>query len=190
MSEWAIFYVIGCVGAIFLYIVDATIGTAINWFTKGNILKGNLKKLDETDKQTFWEKVGIAVLLFVSSALLSWIQVLFSLWSILSKLFNLLRELLTSVPEDIKQLRFPLYNNPEMSREMVWAYLRAIEVKAGVGQPTESKLLSTMEYVTENHPYFNRVEALNHLKSLNVVNGETITSAIGRLRAEGLGDTL
>ena len=110
------------------------------------------------------------------------------MWLIVQLLFHGLRELMTAYPDEIMQLRYPLYNNPGMRREAVWAYLQALEAKAGGGQPSDSKLIWSMDAIIENHPSFSRIEALNHLKGLNTVNAEIITSAIERSRAPNISD--
>jgi hypothetical protein len=114
---------------------------------------------------------------------LSWLQVLISLLWSPWKLLKMLREALTVVPQDIKQLRFPLYNNPEMSREAVWAYVRALNAKAGGSLATASELLDSLQLVADNHKHFDAALALNHLKELKAVSPEAIDSALERVGA-------
>jgi hypothetical protein len=94
---------------------------------------------------------------------------------------TVLREVFTSVPQEIKQLRFPLYNNPDMSREAVWACMRALQARAGGNLATASELLGSLQAVIDNYKHFDAGLALKHLKELNVVSAEAIDSAMQRL---------
>ena len=95
-----------------------------------------------------------------------------------------IREAFVTVPQDIKQLRFPLYNNPDMSREAVWAYVRALHAKTGGTLSTPSELLSSLQSVIDNHKHFDARLELQHLRELHAVSAESIDGAMGQIEAK------
>lgn len=101
-------------------------------------------------------------------------------------LLNVVRESLTTKPESVKALRFPLRNNPNMSREAVWAYLSALSVKAGEKQPNEIDLLYFLDEVADYYPAFNKQVALNQLKDLDFTNKNIIISVLSELNTLGV----
>jgi hypothetical protein len=183
MSTWLFIYLAGCVVAVLLSVASVVLFSALQWILKGNIIRRNLKKLDETENESFWSEFGTATLLIALSAALSWIQVLITLVGSLWKLLEILRELFVNVPETIKKLRFPLQNNPDMSREAVWAYVRAIEAKAGANLFNAYGLLSSLQSVIDNHKDFDSHTALQHLRALDAVSSEVIDAAMKRIEA-------
>jgi hypothetical protein len=184
MSDWLTVYLVGCAVAVLFWLVDVALFSALDWILKGGVLRKNLRKLDAPDTETFWTKFWVHAVLLLLSFALSWIQVLISLFSILWRLMKIVREAFVTVPEDIKQLRFPLYNNPEMSREAVWAYTRALQAKAGGNLATVSELLGSLQSVIDNCKHFDARGALKHLRELNAVSAEAIDVAIKRIDAE------
>jgi hypothetical protein len=118
---------------------------------------------------------------FVFQAALSWIGVLVILWQAASVLLKTLRDAMQSTPEEIKLLRFPLRNNPNLSREAVWAYIHALQVKVGEAAPDELALLRSLHNMHEQHPYFDRRAALSQLSGLKVVSDAIISSALSRV---------
>lgn len=180
------FYLTGCIFVALLISLKIIIFLAIGWITKGNILKRNFKKVLPPEEGTFTEKASGFLILFAFDAALSWISVVVVLWQIATELLRTLRELLSPIPEAIKMLRFPLRNNPDMSRESVWAYLFALQIKVGGKQPTETELLGPLNEIFSYYPSFNRSAALKQLASLNVISPEVLSAAMGQLsRAEG-----
>jgi hypothetical protein len=85
-----------------------------------------------------------------------------------------LREVFSPVPEEIKLLRFPLYNNSELSREKVWAYFIALQFKTGSNHPEESFLFNSILDIKIFYPFFNSITALKELEKLNIVSEDII----------------
>ena len=184
MSDWLVIYLSGCVVAALLWLVSLALFSTVDWILKGGVVRTNLKKLDGPDTEPFWTKFWTKAVLLALSLALSWIEVVMSLGLIAWRLMKTLREAFVTVPQDIKQLRFPLYNNPDMSREAVWAYVRALHAKTGGTLSTPSELLSSLQSVIENHKHFNARLALQHLKELNAVSRESIDGAMEKIEAK------
>lgn len=183
MSDWLIYYFVGCFAVVLLQIGSFTFFATLDWFLKGSVFRKNLKKLDPPEeKKSFWSKALIVFGMLLFDVALSWIGVLLQLWNIGTRLLGMVRDIFASVPEELKVLRYPLRNNPEMSREAVWAYLRAAEAKFGGVQASEHTLLYSIQAVREHYPYFDRVAALNQLKTLNAVSPDAIAAALEQVR--------
>lgn len=170
-------YLFGCVLFLLLSLFKVVIFYTIDWITKANILNMNIRKIMPPNEMTVLQNVSkfIGILLF--EMLLSWINVVLVLWQIVTTLIRILRDLLTPAPEAIKILRFPLRNNPKMAREAVWAYVIALNVKAGVKRPDEYGLVEAIREISENYPNFNYRDALAHLGSLEAIPTEKIKHA-------------
>ena len=179
-------YLIGCALVVFLTLFKVVIFWFIGWITKENILNKNLKKLQYPDETTFTSKTLLFLGATVLEAVLSWVNVLVIHFQIIKMLLNVVREALTTKPEAVKALRFPLRNNPNMSREAVWAYLSALQVKVGEKQPNESDLLYSLDEVADYYPAFNKQVALNQLKELNVTSKDIIVSVLNELNNLGV----
>lgn len=179
-------YLIGCALVVFLTLFKAVFYWFIVWITRENILNNNLKKLQSPDERTFPEKALLFLGTIALEAALSWINVIVIILQIIKLLLNVIREALTTKPEAVKELRFPLRNNPDMSREAVWAYLSALQVKAGEKQPDVSDLLYSLDELTEYYPSFNKQVALNQLEDLNVISKDTLLSVLNELDTLGM----
>jgi hypothetical protein len=177
-------YLVGCLVTLVLIVAKATIFSVIDWATKANILTKNLKKLAPPDTKRWWDKVTGFVFLALIEIALSWINVPIALWQVSTGLFRVLRDLLTPVPEEIKLLRFPLRNNPEMPRELVWAYMLALMVKGGGITATPDYVSSSMQAVKRNHPSFSDNTAIEMLKSLKVLDSDVLSEAIDLARQD------
>ena len=175
------FYLVGCILVVVFFLVKITIFWVINWITKGNILNKNLKKLLPPDERNFGEKVALFFGALILEMALSWINVVIVLWQITSTLFRTAREVFSSTPEAIKLLRFPLRNNPNLSRESVWAYMFALQIKIGERQPNESELLMTLNDLFGYYPSFDRMAALKQLEILNVISSDVMFSTVSHL---------
>ena len=106
------------------------------------------------------------------------------LWQIPTAPFRVLRDVFTPTPEEIKLLRFPLRNNPEMSRESVWAYVLALQVKSGDKLPDESALLTSLKEMSNHYHTFDSRTALKQLDNLKVISPEVMTASLKRLVSE------
>lgn len=121
---YSFIYLLGCVFVVVVLIFKFILFMFLSWIIKENILNKNLKKIQSPNEDSFSIK---AFKFFVSSIVevaLSWIGVTVNVFHIMIRLLKVLREILVSTPEDIRLLRFPLRNNPNLSREAVWAYLK------------------------------------------------------------------
>jgi ABC-type multidrug transport system fused ATPase/permease subunit len=174
-------YLLGCVLVVILSIFKMILFWIISWITKDNILGKNLKKVLPPDEKTFLQKAIWFIAVFTLEAALSWINVIVVIWLIMTTVLKHLREALSSTPEAIKLLRFPLKNNPHMSREAVWAYLYALQMKVGERTPTESDILFSLNELSEHYPSLDRKAALNQLSSLNVMSTDVISSVLDGL---------
>jgi hypothetical protein len=75
----------------------------------------------------------------------------------------------TSQPEEIRLLRYPFFNNPNMSREAVWAYTKAIDIKSGIEWDVDD-LHDSLKDLVLVYPTFNSLSAIKVLGDLNVVS--------------------
>lgn len=182
MNEYLFIYLVGCLFAFLLILIKSVVGFFLAWLFKGNIFQKNLKKIQSPpDERTFIQKALVIIGTLLFESLLSWINVIVALWQILAMLFRVIRETLVSVPEEIKQLRFPLINNPGLSREAVWAYWTALAEKAGDAHHSHDDLYTQLMQLKENYRWFNEKDALRRLASLNVVDPEAIEGAASSL---------
>ncbi|MES2106964.1 MAG: hypothetical protein V4634_23310 [Pseudomonadota bacterium] len=170
-------YLIGCFFVAILILFKTILFWLLDWLTKANVLKKNIEKISPPDGKTFLAKFGMFVGIALFEVLLSWINVAVISWQIAIGILRVSRDALQPAPEAVKSLRFPLRNNPNMSRESVWAYLQALGVKAG-GNPTIEELANSLNEIAEIYPTFNRTIALKKLESLYVMNPESISAAL------------
>ncbi len=111
-NEYISLYLLGCLLVMILTFFKFIIFRAVAWFSKANVLVQNLKKIEPPDKKSLARKIGYSVALLIVETLVSWINVVVIIWQIISGVFGVIREAVSSVPEEIKSLRFPLRNNP------------------------------------------------------------------------------
>jgi len=177
-NSWALIYVTGCVVEVIVLSVNSLILWTIRTITGANTVKRNLKKLEPPDRTSFLERVGKSLGAIIFEIALSWIGVVLGVWVFLRTLLGILQEVFASTPEEIRRLRYPLRNNPSLSRETVWAYLTAVAALGGnpVTDPTE--LLSSTEDIVKNYPDFNSGLALRQLQSLGVVDSGVAAAAL------------
>jgi hypothetical protein len=176
-------YLAGCICYALLIPIKMIILYFLSWITKDNILIKNIKKINPPDqKHAFKDRLIVYGIFIGVDVTLSWINVAIVLWLIAVELFSVLRHLLTSVPDEIKLLRFPLKNNPHMPRESVWSHMTALNVKLGAPVPMTSTLIQDLNVVRGYHQSFDRISALKQLDSLRIINSETISSALKELQ--------
>lgn len=176
-------YLVGCVFAFCLYFVVIAENYIIDWVFKGNVFKKNLNKIKDPAEQSFKFEAGMFAFYLVIGTISSWLGVLSHLWQIFWKPLAVMRDLFLSVPEEIKLLRFPLMNNPNLSREAVWAYLYAYNIKTGA-IPDARLMAWELEEIGDYYPSFNNEVALKTLGSLCEVDQETISNVLAHLRIE------
>jgi hypothetical protein len=166
-------YLLGSAAACVASVVITLEAYAVSWFFKGNILRKNLEKIQSPSEHALLLKLGGFAVVILINAVMSWIAVLICIFQFFMVPLSALRDAISSTPEDIKQLRFPLHNNPNLSRESVWAYLQALKAKVGQGDSAaamEYELLQIEGY----YPHFHKQGAFNALKSLNVVHPDLL----------------
>ncbi len=173
-------YLIGSAVAVLLGVFVVIETLILGWLFKGNILQKNLNKIKDPETYGFKVNAGLFVFGLFTGALMSWLGVLQYLWQIIWTPIRVLRELLSSTPEEIKTLRFPLMNNPELSREAVYAYAYALGVKAGA-IPSSWQIAQELKDIEGFYPSFNPKRALESLKSLGVIEQETMSEALAEL---------
>lgn len=171
-------YLVGCVLVVALTVFKVILFRVIDWVIRANVLKRNLTKVLPPDEKTFGEKAARSLMTFTVEALLSWINVIVILWQIVVTSIRVARDLLQPVPEEIKILRFPLRNNPDMPRESVWAYLHALGVKAGEKSPDKAALLQSLNEIANYYPSFDRLAALRQLERLKAINPDIIAASL------------
>ncbi len=180
-SVWFEIYLVGCLLAVPMMLLNTVIIWFLNWLTKTNILIRNLKKLAPPDETSLSIKTLKIVGIYVFETALSWVSVAAGLFQLARVLLSTVREALTSIPEAIRTLRFPLRNNPELSRESVWAHAFGLRVLAGDPPGSASEILSSLAEIGEHHRTFDGSLALRQLKALHVVEPEMITEALASL---------
>lgn len=172
-------YLLGCVFSAILSFMSTVLFWIIARLTRSDVIAKNLRKIwIPPDTSSTPQKLGAFVGLMVLAAMFSWASLIIALGVIAWRLLAILRDAFASVPQAIQELRFPLKNNPEMSREAVWAYVRAISIKNGEKEPAADGLLSELDGLLEHYPSFSRTAALQQLQSLNVIDADTMTAAI------------
>lgn len=140
------------------------------WITKESVLNKNLLKLQANESISFIQKHMPTVALLLMDVALSWIVVPILIWKIIALPLELLRKALTSTPNDIKALRYPLWNNPELTSEAVWAHITAHDAKTRGELINEYALHILVTAQHEIDPFFDQIKALEILDSLNICN--------------------
>ncbi len=181
LHDYLLIYLIGCAFFIILWILNLVMHWSLGWITKENILNKNLNKLQPPNKNSSIKKSCIYFFVFLCEVLLSWIGVIVQTFLFIKLPLKLIREFLTVTPEEIKVLRFPLWNNPDLSRESVWALINALLVKTGEKQFDEFELIHSLEELTRNYPSFSSNVALRQLNNLKVIDKKIIESALSLL---------
>lgn len=164
-------YLVGCAVAVALTVVASIAVHVVSWMSKGNICAKNLRKLDPPEVSPAAAYLGVLVL----NGILSWLTVLsFLAWQFPVAVFRFVRELVTSTPETIKLLRFPLYNNPHMTAEAVWAQVVALNLAAGADRPTVRSVLEGLDEVKGKVASFHPELAIDQLSFLKAVDTAVI----------------
>jgi hypothetical protein len=181
--EYLEIYLLGSATVAVLSILKYLYFNAIAWIFKVHVINKNLAKISLDSQLTFWEKLGtFGVALFFES-LLSWINVPIICWQFFHETIKVLRESISTVPEDIKILRYPLKNNPNLEAEIVWAYSQALNFKNGTVFSSLDLANSLVELKNKNK-YFQSNKAINSLKSLAVYPTDVVDEIEIRLRSE------
>ena len=174
-------YLMGCLLAFFLHFVVMAEGYMIDWVSKGNVLRKNLNKIKDPSQQGFKATAIMFAFGLIIGTVMSWLGVLLYLWQIFWIPLRAIRDALSSAPEEIKLLRFPLKNNPNLARESVWAYLNALGIKAGT-IPNPTQMAWELEEIGDYYPSFNSDVALEALRSLGGIDQEILSEVSAHLR--------
>lgn len=175
LNDFFQIYLTGCVFVVILTLSKAAIAYFLNWLTKENNLIHNISKLIKPDETTLVSKVGKFTVIVLLEALLSWINVVLIIFQIVIIVLKHIRVALQAKPEIVKKLVYPLKHNTLLSREAVWAYNMALRVTEGL-QPSEHDLFNSLDTVGSYYPSFRKQAALNHFKSLEIINDGVILS--------------
>jgi hypothetical protein len=184
MDNWLELYILGCVAAAVVCIFNWILLWSMRWLSKTSIFLRNMKKIQPPSEVSVVARTlsGVGAVLFEIA--FSWISVLVGIIGFFRTVFVGLREVFTSVPEGIRALRFPLFNNPHMSPEAVWAHAVAIAVLAGEPVSDASQLLAMLADVMSERSGFGACRALSILASLGVVDPKIIDEASRQFAAE------
>lgn len=160
-------YALGCVAVVLFMPIKAFLLWALAWITKGNVFRKNIRKLSRPDTDSVVAKASLLVGEVALEVALSWIALLIGVCQLALVLLRVLREAVSSTPEEIKRLRFPLLNNPMLPPELVWAHTTALRIKAGALDCR--KVARSLEEIPEQLPSFNSRTALMQLEGLNAL---------------------
>lgn len=131
MKDFVVIYIIGAIVTFLLHIFHIILFWALAWLTNEHILWRNLKKLERPDHKEWYVKLAGNSFLIAIDVFFSWLGAPLIAWRIFARLLTTAKMRFATVPEEIKKLRFPLWNNPELSTEAVWAYTSALSVLNG-----------------------------------------------------------
>jgi hypothetical protein len=176
-------YLLGCALVPALALVSVFTFWVLAWLTKTNVLTKNLKKLQaSTTRAPFPSRAVKFLATWLFEIALSWISVALLVWRLLKILLGTAREVLSSRPESIKLLSYPLKNDPHLPVESVWAYAYALTIRGGSPPPDEAALTAELEEISAQKPRFDRAVALRQLESLDVVKPAVIAAVAARRR--------
>lgn len=164
------FYLLGCVVVVILAPLRLALLWSLAWITKGNVYARNVRKLLPRDTDAFWKKAVAFLGMFAFDVALSWLIVIYAFVQIALILLRTIREAMSSTPEEIKLLRFPLMNNPELPPESVWAHLTALNARAGTVE--YSDIARDLVGLPESLSSFDSRTALAQLERLHAVPPE------------------
>jgi hypothetical protein len=174
-------YLLGCGLVPVLAVTYLLLGWILSWITKANVVAKNLRKLQPPlNKAPFWARAGKFLATWVAEVALSWISVAMQAWRFVSVLLRTTREILSSEPETVRRLRYPLKTNPDLPVESVWAYLYALNIRVGSPPPDEATLTEHLAEASTLGPAFDRVVALRQLEALDVVKPSIISAVLAR----------
>lgn len=174
-------YLVGSGVAVFLGLFVILEFQILSWIVKGNVCRGNLNKIQDPETQGFKASAKLFLVNSLEAAVMSWLAVLQYLWRAFWMPISVVREALSSVPEEIKSLRYPLYNNPDLSRESVWAYACALKIKTGA-TVNAIHMKWGLEEIEGYYPSFDSEAALATLQSLVAIDEQTLIEVISRIR--------
>jgi hypothetical protein len=164
-EQYLAFYLIGCLLVVMLMLIHAIIYWSLSWLTKsGQAMKNAKKIMDPNETSTLF----ITFTFIIIDISLSWINVLIIPFQIIKGLVTALRES-WSTPASVKTLRYPLKNNPDMTREAVWAHIVSILVLMTGQQPESDEIADGLLEIQNWYPSFDTSTALDQLIALSVV---------------------
>ncbi len=168
MGDIWVIYVIGAVFSLCLHIFNLSFFWALAWLTNEIILWHNLKKLEAQDDRSCFNKVTENTWPVLIDTLASWLTVPILAWRIGVRLLTVLNMRFAVVPEEIKRLRFPLWNNPDLSPEAVWAYTNALSVLNGDAVDW-GELVRRLELLKRAVPNLDQQKAIELFEDLKVI---------------------
>lgn len=116
-------------------------------------------------------KPSVGMYLFEIS--ISWLGFFFKCFLAIRGVYQILQHGFKHMPERVKEVRYPLFNNPNLSAESVWARWTAIPIL--LGDPiNNSRLVDDLSRVQGKNEHFNVERALTALAELNVLKSEDL----------------
>jgi hypothetical protein len=186
---WLAIYLVGAAITFLLILVKLFLSLCLRWMTKVSIWQKNLAKIQPPKENLKWYwNVAMFLGMSLIECCLSWINVPVLIWQIIKILLDVIREMFTSVPERIKELRYPIRNIPNLEAESVWAHGLGLSVCAGSALPTVTSIVSELNEIKSFNRNFNPAVAVDHLKRLGVVSAEITTRVAERLNARHVAD--
>jgi hypothetical protein len=174
-------YLLGCGFVPVLAVTCVAFTWVLSWITKANVVAKNLRKLEPSQsKAPFASRAGKFLATWTAEMALSWISVAVLAWRTVSVFFRTIREIFSSVPEAVRQLRYPLKTNPDLPAESVWAYAYALNIRVGSPPPDAATLSQHLDVMSTLVPLFDRAAALRQLEALDVVKSSTIAAVVAQ----------
>ncbi len=176
-SEILKVYLLGSLATVILYILNQVVFGTIRWFMKLNVMTDNYNKLVYPFKpESIRDKATKHLLSVVFESIFSWISVLIQIYGTFRGLLEIIREVFSDKPENIKELIYPLKNNPNLKAEHVWAYVAAIGILDGNIMPNKGAIASELQQSVDANNKFNYELAVEKLKTLHAVEEEQLAN--------------
>ncbi len=174
--EYISLYLLGCIVATLLLCFRLVLLWCINLTIGHDVFLKNSSKILPPDAETRGQKDDRLFKIVAFNFIFSWLSAIWLLLSMVIEPLRIFRDQVQSAPESIKELRFPLRNNPNMPRESVWAYFAALHVRAGNLPLAEKELADDLFHIEFHYPSFNKMAALDQLERLDVIRKEVLSS--------------
>lgn len=106
--------------------------------------------------------------------LFSWIDVIPHLYQIAILLITPIKTLFSSEPPKFKEIRFSLWNVPDLSPELVWSKVYALSMVATGIKPKANQVIEDLNKFYDEIEDFDRIEAFEALNDTIELKEETI----------------
>ncbi len=106
---------------------------------------------------------------------------MFEAWKLIQILGEVANQIFVSKPESTKKLEYALSNDPNMTRESVWAYTTALAIENGMLNPESHNLTETLEHLIFHYESFIASKALEHLNYLKYIDDELLLKTLNQI---------